>query len=365
MDTITQAALGAAVGQAGFAKSLGRKANWYGAAAGLVPDLDVICGALAGEWQSLVIHRGPTHALWFGPVVGSVLGWLTWKYYVRRSEKLEGAPVHPPPLRAWIGLWVLGLLTHPLLDVFTTYGTQLLAPFSDQRFSLYGVGIIDPFYTLPLGIALFIGYRSRTRPHRAMWSARIALMLTTLYLCYGVFQNATAQKKGSDQITELGLSVTEVRAYPTLFQPWLRRIVARDAEHVYVTFLNSLNADAGRWIALEHHLDNQRVQALLNTEEGEIFRWFSNEQMVGILPDEVDHPVLIDDFRYGMVTDPTRGIWGMKAKVNMDGTLESPPTRFNHRPKEPKTLLKAFWNTLIGTDAPRETTLHRQSTDRP
>ena len=63
MDTLTQAALGAAVGQSAYAHKLGRRANWYGAAAGLLPDLDVLARPLADEWQSLVWHRGMTSVL--------------------------------------------------------------------------------------------------------------------------------------------------------------------------------------------------------------------------------------------------------------------------------------------------------------
>ena len=327
MDTLTQAALGAAVGQAGFAKSLGRKANWYGAAAGLTPDLDVIWGAFAGEWQSLVIHRGPTHALWFGPVVGTLLGWLTWKYYVHRATKrssIEHDP--PPPLKAWIGLWVLGLLTHPLLDVFTTYGTQLLSPFSSERFSLYGVGIIDPFYTVPLCIALFIGYRNRARPLRDEGRADRFGDLT-LYLGYGVYQNGAAEERAAEELQTLGIETHELQAYPTIFQPWLRRIVARDTTQVYVTFLSALHGGSGHWVSQPHQLDHIRIRALLNTEEGQIFEWFADGQMIGIMSENIEDPIVIDDLRYGMVTTPTRGIWGMKAKVGPTGSVDSTPER--------------------------------------
>jgi hypothetical protein len=39
-------------------------------------------------------------------------------------------------LRGWILLFFLGFLTHVLLDCFTTYGTQVFAPFSDQRIAM-------------------------------------------------------------------------------------------------------------------------------------------------------------------------------------------------------------------------------------
>ncbi|MGB1248508.1 MAG: metal-dependent hydrolase, partial [Chitinophagales bacterium] len=50
-------------------------------------------------------------------------------------------------------LWLfsfLALFTHVLLDAFTTYGTQLLLPFSDKRISFDSINIVDPVYTIPL-----------------------------------------------------------------------------------------------------------------------------------------------------------------------------------------------------------------------
>ena len=46
-------------------------------------------------------------------------------------------------------MW-LALVTHPLLDAMTVYGTQLALPFSDHPFGVGSIFIIDPLYTLPL-----------------------------------------------------------------------------------------------------------------------------------------------------------------------------------------------------------------------
>ena len=51
--------------------------------------------------------------------------------------------------RWWVAMW-LALVTHPLLDTMTVYGTQLALPFSDWPFGVGSVFIIDPLYTLPL-----------------------------------------------------------------------------------------------------------------------------------------------------------------------------------------------------------------------
>ena len=178
MDPLTQGALGATVGQAFYGRTLGRQALVWGAVVGMAPDLDIIVNATSpmAEW---LWHRGPTHALWFGPVVGPLVGWLLWRW--------KGGS-----LRDWVGLSVLALFTHPLLDVFTTYGTQLFSPFSRHRFALDSVAIIDPAYTLLLVAGIAVGLWRGLATRAARMAAWTALGLTTGYLLLGVGVNARA-----------------------------------------------------------------------------------------------------------------------------------------------------------------------------
>ena len=64
----------------------------------------------------------------------------------------------------------LGYATHALLDTCTTYGTQLLWPFTDARFAWNTVSVVDPMFTLPVGILVAISVWKR----RALF-ARCAL----------------------------------------------------------------------------------------------------------------------------------------------------------------------------------------------
>src|SRR5262245_56598397 len=101
MDPPTHALLGATIAQAFFAPRLGRRALWWGAAAAALPDADVIAIAFQGSWGEIVHHRGMTHALWFGPVVGALTGYLVWRYYRRRAGRDAGR------LGTWIALFVV------------------------------------------------------------------------------------------------------------------------------------------------------------------------------------------------------------------------------------------------------------------
>ena len=58
--------------------------------------------------------------------------------------------------RRWWLAMALALVTHPLLDAMTVYGTQLLLPFTHTPYAVGSVFIIDPLYTLPLLLGVLL-----------------------------------------------------------------------------------------------------------------------------------------------------------------------------------------------------------------
>lgn len=55
------------------------------------------------------------------------------------------------------------IVTHPLLDSLTNYGTRLLWPFTDAAYSLNSIFIVDPLYTIPFLILLLIALLVKNR----------------------------------------------------------------------------------------------------------------------------------------------------------------------------------------------------------
>lgn len=338
MDSPTQALLGAVIGQAGFERTLGRRAIWWGALAGSLPDADIVFVVTHGRMGEFLYHRGPTHSLWFGLVVGPVLGWCLWKWYQRDGNSDAGS------LRAWIGLMTIAIFTHPLLDVFTIYGTQLFSPFSNHRFGINGVAITDPFYSSILIAALLAGYRWRKREHIGSRVAYAGLVLTCLYLAFGLHLNSRAESEARRQLTAMGHANAEVRAYPTLLQPFLRRIVARTSDEAYVGMLSTLHPDAAEWQSFEPEVD-PRIEQLLKTREGEVFTWFAMGQLASrVVENDNGALVEIEDLRYGYPGPPDEGIWGMRAEFNAEGTMEGSVEFFERIPPIPVTeILRLLW----------------------
>jgi inner membrane protein len=318
LDTLTQGLLGATVGQACCGRTLGRRAAFWGAVGGVLPDLDIVAG-LSGPFGEFLYHRGPTHALWFGPVVGTALGYAIWRAR-RRAEPTAS-------LRTWVTLFVMVLFTHPLLDVFTSYGTQLLAPFSLRRFALNGVGIIDPAYSLLLVAALLVG-RWRPGSPAAARAAGLALLLSTAYLFCGLHLNQRAEEHAQAQLAREGSAAT-VRAYPTLFQPFLRRLVAREGDLVRVGWLSLWSPRPIRWEQAAAHRD-PLIDALRQRYEGRVFEWFAMGQTLArVIPGPDVVVVEIDDLRYGFPGPPGDGLWGIRGRFDSAGRLVAPVERFS------------------------------------
>jgi inner membrane protein len=339
VDPLTQGLLGASCGQALYGRALGRRAVVWGAAIGMTPDLDIVMNATGpmGEW---LWHRGFTHALWFGPVIGPALGWLLWRWKGGR-------------LRDWVGLAVVALFTHPFLDVFTSYGTQLLAPFSRQRFACDAVGIIDPAYSLMLGAAIAVGLWRGGDSKTARLAAWAGLGLSTAYLFLGLEVNRRAEDIARTQLRAEGIREARVNAYPTLLQLPLRRVVARVGHEVRVGWLTVLGPEPINWARFED-AQGPFVDAARETWEAQVLEWFAMGQTSARLEATADGAMVeIDDLRYGLPGSPRDGLWGARVRLDHAGRPRGPGERLNRPPSAPPgELLQQLWRGALGLSAP-------------
>jgi len=216
MDSLSQLALGAAVGVAVMGR---RTAVWkaalWGGVAGTLPDLDVLIDH-GDPIRNMVLHRAETHALFwltlfslpFAAAVARLHGeWALWR-------------------RWWLALW-LALVTHPLLDAMTVYGTQLALPFSNHPFAVGSVAIIDPLYTLPL--LLGAGWALASRGSRLGLKANVAgLVLSTAYLGWGFAAQQQVERIAHASLATQGIAAKQVLVMPTVFNSLLWRVLVVD-----------------------------------------------------------------------------------------------------------------------------------------
>jgi inner membrane protein len=335
MDPLTQGLLGASFGQALYGRALGRKALVWGALVGMSPDLDVVMNPMSpmAEW---LWHRGPTHALWFGPVAGPAVGWILWKWKGGR-------------LRDWVGLAIISLLTHPLLDVFTTYGTQLLSPFSRRRFAFDAVAIIDPAYSLMLALGLMYGLWRGVSGTPARRAATVALVASSAYIGLGLVVNDRVEEIARRQLAAEGVGQARVAAYPTLFQLPFRRIVAHSADNVRVGWLSLLAPRAIAWEQFEA-ASGPAVEAARLTEEGRILEWFAmGEATPRVEAMENGAVVEMDDLRFGFPGRPRDGLWGVRVRLDTQGRPTGPGERFDRAlPAPASELIGRIWRGTLG-----------------
>ena len=319
-----------------------------------------------GPWGEFLYHRGMTHALWFGPVVGPLLGYAVWRGYARRRARTpdaaptnaesDGAELDPgaPAARArWLWLWVLALLSHPLLDVCTPYGTQLLAPFSNHRFAFNCVPVIDPVYTGVLFLGAVLCWQRWITPRGKLRAAILALALSTAYVGTGGMLNRRAETLAREALAARGVTEARVRAYPTLFQILLRHLVARGPDRVWVGARTFLNPQPIAWKSFTP-VDHPLVETLRRTREGRIFTWFAmGEVAARVIEEPGGFLVELDDLRYTSFGPPDRGIWGVRGRFDATGRRRGPVQKFNHRGMEPREQpFHRLWRALWGEEAP-------------
>ena len=178
MDSLTQIVLGASVGEAVLGKKVGNKAILWGAIAGTIPDLDVFTRYFVDEVTALQWHRGISHSLFFCIVAAPILGWLVSK-------------IHKNSLADWVGwskLMFMSLVTHPLLDAHTTWGTQFFWPF-DLRIAYKNIFVADPIYTVPFLILLIIAMtKRRDNPKRRFYN-NLGLYISSGYMILTYYFN--------------------------------------------------------------------------------------------------------------------------------------------------------------------------------
>ncbi|GAB5536817.1 MAG: metal-dependent hydrolase [Rubricoccaceae bacterium] len=306
MDSFTQAALGAAVGQAVAGPRVGRRAAFWGAVAGTLPDLDVVAYPFLDLAGQLYVHRGVTHGLAFGLVIGPLLGWLIWR--IERWRGRNDSERDAGTWRLWAGVMALGLVTHPLLDAFTVYGTQLLAPFSNHPFAVGSLFIIDPLVTVPMLATLLIALRARPARRRVWVVAGLAM--GCVYLAAGVGAQASATATVEAAYAERGVEPDRllVVAGPLSSLHW--RGVADLGEtlepfHLHLT-------DAPGDVTFEPTLSPARwPEAVRQGRDATALRWFSRGWLAE-LPTDNDE-LAIADVRFGRAgldsTDPFVFAW--------------------------------------------------------
>ncbi len=192
MDNFTHSLAGWALGQAGL-KTRTRKGLAALILGANMPDIDVFLGW--ASWAPLAMHRGFTHSLVGGvlllpPFLAGLLLLLD-RWQVKRGITFNsGLDLHVGWL---VVLCYLGAITHPLLDLQTTYSVQLLSPLTSAWYHADSLFIIDVWiWTLLAGSIAWSRWRERRgREWQRPVQGAIATVFTYIAFNIGLSQTAT------------------------------------------------------------------------------------------------------------------------------------------------------------------------------
>ncbi len=334
MDTVTQIVLGSAIAEAGFRKKLGAKAVVFGGVCGLLPDLDIIT-RLQGTWQYLQHHRGISHSIFFLTLLTPIMGYLGYRYLGKKTYFLT-----------WLWLAFLALVTHPILDLFTSYGTQLLFPLTSQKLAIDAISIMDPIYTLLLFCSLFIGCLKIFSYDFRRNFAIAMLFLSTSYIGFGYLQSQKAISLAQRQLLSENRSIAKIRVTPSLFNIFVWRIIAQDnQENFQIGIVSTLNPRPIVFCSVIKEKHPLVIEAL-DTEKGKIFQNFS----MGLLSARVEsnsegYRVYLLDMRYGLVNDPSQNVFGAVFDFDKNGSFRD-ASRLARPYIRIQDELKAIWESL-------------------
>ena len=299
MDSLTQIVLGAAVGEAVLGKKVGNKAMLYGAIAGTIPDLDTFAGYFVDTVTAIEIHRGFSHSIFFSVAFAPVFGWLIAKIERRSAANWKD----------WSWLMFFGLLTHPLLDCFTTWGTQLFWPL-ELRLSFRSIFVIDPLYTLPFLTFLLLAMFSERGSKKRRNYNTLGILISSSYLLLSLGLKGLAYMEFKSALEKQGIEYLQLETKPSPFNTILWTANA-EVENAYMigdySFFDSKPIEFKQYSKnheflgelrsaeeIERLIDISQGWFVITGKEGELF---FNDLRFGVLDPDTEEPTFVFSYR--------------------------------------------------------------------
>jgi inner membrane protein len=330
LDSLTHIAVGSAIGMAVMGRRLPRwKSAMWGAVCQTLPDLDTFIPH-GDPIRSMTFHRTESHSLFYLALASPLVAWA-----ISRLQR-SAAPV---PFGRWWLLVFLGLVLHPLLDLFTIYGTQLLLPFTDYPFGIGSIFIIDPMFSLPVMIGAIVALSWRSE--RALrWNAA-GMVFGALYLGWTLLaqQYATSVVRASLQAQHIDAPGVEVD--PTAFNTVLWRVTVMTPQS-YLEGYYSLLDDSRDIRFHEHPRGAELYERLKGDWNVARMAWFTH----GFFKmEQRGDGVFITDLRLGM--EPSYGFtfWVFEERNGQFVPVKPQQTgaRLSGQP-----VLQWLWRRLLG-----------------
>jgi inner membrane protein len=333
VDPLTHILLGASIGYATFGRSLGRTAALAGGLAAFAPDADVFIRSATDPLLAIEHHRGFTHSLSFAPAGAAIVAAL---WLIRPGWRT----------RAWLPLWlccVVGYVSHTLLDAATSYGTQLLWPFSSHRTGWDVIAIIDPVFTCTLLIGLGWTLLTKSRV-----SCLTALVLSGCYIGLGWVQHTRAIAAQHMLASARGHRIERFEVMPTLGNNIVWRALYSDGRQMFsdrirVGWFSPATVREGWSLPLLRGNGLSAAEAARNRHRSfERFAWFSDHWVARSPADAT----VLADMRYSLSAEAFDPIWG----IRFNPSDSSADVTWINRSRDRKIKPADLWHEITGAD---------------
>jgi len=195
--------------------------------------------------------------------------------------------------------------THWILDLLTSYGTQIFWPITNHRFSLDWVSIVDPLLTTPWLVTFFFIKKYKKT------SLKIIFLYTFLYFAWAGTQEWRAETAVLKIAESQGHTPERVRVFPSLGNSfWFRGVYLFEGQ-IYSQgilvppFSQSLYRPGTqvKWISTEELLTSNEI---LNRQI-RIWNWFVDGWMYAL----DSQNLILGDGRYSMSAEGFDTLWAL------------------------------------------------------
>ena len=278
MDSLTQIVLGASVAEATLGKKIGNKAIVLGAIAGTIPDLDIVTRFFVDDLTASVMHRGFSHSLIFPFVAAPILAWILKKIYYNYSDV---------SFNDWFKMFFLAIITHPILDAQTTWGTQLFWPF-EWRVAVENIFIIDPIYTLPfLTFLILTAFQDKLSKKRRLFNS-LGLIISSAYLLVTLSFKGVAHYNIAKGLKENNIEYKDINTRATYFNSilWSSQIELEDSYiFTYYSLFDKSKPIFTKKFPKNHNMlqpfiDEKKIQQLIILSNGHYLMTNENDELI-------------------------------------------------------------------------------------
>ncbi len=309
MDPITHGLSGLIISKAGFYQRAGKIATVVLLISALLPDIDHIPLRFLGPLAYLQYHRGITHSLFGAPLLGLLFAGIV--YYFIKSSRVLG-------FKKLFLFSIIGIFTHIFLDLITSYGTQIFAPFSSKRYSLDLIFIIDFYLTSIILIPLLV-FSFKKKKNKFLPILSIVIFLS--YISMTFINKTIAINKGEEIAKSEGIHIKRIEAIPLPLSPFKWSIFVEDSKRFHQININLLDRNNRIQIFEKRPLQADIVNIVEELDIVKTYLWFARFPVVTVKKEVNDYLVEYFDLRFNSL--PPRKPFLLRLLIGEDGSLKS------------------------------------------